>query len=79
LHKTLSKIHQLREQVVKRVFACETGRLGLVLTQVIPTTLKIVYAVSLAKRSALGTCAEDKDTVSGFYVNESKLTKSWRN
>ena len=43
-----------------RAFALEAGRLGSYLSPVKPKTLKLVYAVTLAKRSAIKCSAEDK-------------------
>ena len=43
-----------------RAFALEAGRLGSVLSRVKPKTLKMVSAVTLAKRSAIKFSAEDE-------------------
>ena len=43
-----------------RAFALEAGRLGSILSQVTPKTLKLVTAVTLAKRSAIECSAEDE-------------------
>ena len=41
-----------------RAFALEAGRLGSILSRVKPKTLKMVSAVTLAKRSAIKFSAE---------------------
>ena len=46
--------------VVVRAFALEAGRLGSILSRVKPKTLKMVSAVTLAKRSAIKCSAEDE-------------------
>ena len=43
-----------------RAFALEAGRLGSILSRVQPKTLKLVSAVTLAKRSAIKCSAEDE-------------------
>ena len=43
-----------------RAFALEADRLGSILSRVKPKTLKLVSAVTLAKRSAIKCSAEDK-------------------
>ena len=43
-----------------RAFALEFGRLGSFLSRVKPKTLKLVSAVTLAKRSAIKCSAEDE-------------------
>ena len=43
-----------------RAFALEAGRLGSILSRVKPKTLKLVSAVTLAKRSAIKCSAEDE-------------------
>ena len=43
-----------------REFALEAGRLGSILSQVKPKTLKLVSAVTLAKRSTIKCSAEMK-------------------
>ena len=43
-----------------RAFAVDAGRLGSILSRVKPKTLKLVSAVTLAKRSAIKCSAEDK-------------------
>ena len=45
---------------VVRAFALEAGRLGSILSRVKPKTLKMVSAVTLAKRSATKCSAEDE-------------------
>jgi len=47
-------------------FACESGRLGLILNSVIPKTLKMVFDAFLAKRPSSQSCAEDKETFLGL-------------
>ena len=46
--------------LVVRTFALEAGRLGSILSRVKPNTLKLVSAVTLAKRSAIKCSAEDE-------------------
>ena len=43
-----------------RAFALEAGGLGSILSRVKPKTLKLVSAVTLAKRSAIKCSAEDE-------------------
>ena len=43
-----------------RAFALEAGRLGFILSRVKPKTLKLVSAVTLAKRSAIKCSAKDE-------------------
>ena len=43
-----------------RAFALEAGRPGSILSRVKPKTLKLIYAVTLAKRSAIKCSAEDE-------------------
>ena len=43
-----------------RAFALEAGRLSSILSRVKPRTLKLVSAVTLAKRSAIKCSAEDE-------------------
>jgi len=62
--------------VVVRAFACEAGRLGLILSWIIPKTLKMVSVLLLLERSAFKSCAEDKETASGLYVSERKINSS---
>ena len=47
-------------QVWVRAFALEAGRLGSILSRVKPKTIKLVSAVTLAKRSAIKCSAEAK-------------------
>ena len=49
-----------RHGLVARAFALEAGRLGSILRRVKPKTLKLVSAVTLAKRSAIKCSAEDE-------------------
>ena len=49
-----------RHGLVIRAFALEAGRLGSILSRVQPKTLKLVSAVTLAKRSAIKCSAEDE-------------------
>ena len=49
-----------RHGLVVRAFALEAGRLGSILSRVKPKTLKMVSAVTLAKRSAVKWSAEDE-------------------
>ena len=49
-----------RHGLVARAFALEAGRLGSILSRVKPKTLKLVPAVTLAKRSAIKCSAEDE-------------------
>ena len=44
----------------RRAFAVEARRLGSILSQVKPKTLKLVSAVTLAKRLAIKCSAEDE-------------------
>ena len=44
----------------QRAFALEAGRLGSIFSRVKPKTLKLVCAVTLAKRSAIKCSAEDE-------------------
>ena len=46
--------------LVVTAFALEAGRLGSILSRVKPKTLKMVFAVTLAKRSAVKRSAEDE-------------------
>jgi len=48
------------------------GRMDLILSWIIPKTSKMVSAAFLALTLAFQSCAEDKETVSGLYVSESK-------
>ena len=57
-----------RHGLVVRAFALDAGRLGSILNRVKPKTLKLVFAVTLAKRSAIKCSAEDEQKVK--YVNE---------
>jgi len=57
---TLSFIYQLRGTVV-RAFACEASRLDVILNWV------------NCIRSTFKSCADDKETVSGLYVNDIKI------
>ena len=50
----------MRHGLVVRAFASEAGRLGSILSRIIPKTLKMVPAVTLAKRSAIKCSAEDE-------------------
>ena len=43
-----------------RAFALEAGRLGSILSRVKPKTLKLVSAVTLAKRSAIKCTVKDE-------------------
>ena len=43
-----------------RAFALEAGRLGSILSRIKPKALKLVSAVTLAKRSAMKCSAEDE-------------------
>ena len=43
-----------------RAFALEAGRLGAILSGIKPKALKLLSAVTLAKRSAIKCSAEDK-------------------
>ena len=47
-------------KVGRQAFALEADRLGFILTRVKPKTLKLVSAVTLAKRSAIKCRAEDE-------------------
>ena len=51
---------RLRFQYGLRAFAMEAGRRGSILSQVKLKTLKLVSAVTLAKRSAIKCSAEDE-------------------
>ena len=53
-----------------RAFALEAGRLGSILSRVTPKTLKLVSAVTLAKRSAIKCSAEDEMNRESKYVGE---------
>ena len=46
--------------LVVKAFALEASRLGSFLNRVKPKTLKMVFAVTLAKRSAIKCSAEDE-------------------
>ena len=52
--------HHQRHGLMVGAFALEAGRLGFILSQVKPKTLKLVSAVTLAKRSAIKCSAEDE-------------------
>ena len=54
----------------KSIFALEAGRLGSILSRVKPKTLKLVSAVTLAKRSANKCSAEDEINREEKYVSE---------
>ena len=45
---------------IRSMFALEAGRLGSILSRVKPKTLKLVSAVTFAKRSAIKCSAEDE-------------------
>ena len=60
-----------------RAFALEAGRLGSILSWVKPKTLKLVSAVTLAKRSAIKCSAEDEMNREQKYVSKF-LTKCSR-
>ena len=49
-----------RHGVVVRAFALEAGRLGSYLSRVKPKILKMGFAVTVAKRSAIKSSAEDE-------------------
>ena len=49
-----------RHGLVVRAFVLDAGRLGSILSRVKPKTLKLVSAVTLAKRSAIMCSAEDE-------------------
>ena len=57
--KTSQFTHRTGHLVV-RAFALEAGKLGSILSRVKPKTLKMVSAVTLAKRSAIKCSAEDE-------------------
>ena len=52
--------HNQRHGLAVRAFALKAGRLGSILNGVKPKTLKLVSAVTLAKRSATKCSAEDE-------------------
>ena len=54
------RFHYQRHGLVVRAFALEAGKLGSILSRVKPKTLKLVSAVTLAKRSAIKCSAEDE-------------------
>ena len=49
-----------RHGLVVRAFTLEAGKLGSTLSQIKPKTLKMVFAVTLTKRSAIKCSAEDE-------------------
>ena len=53
-----------------RAFALEAGRLGSILSRVKPKILKLVSAVTLAKRSAIKCSAEDEMNREYKYASE---------
>ena len=53
-----------------RAFALEAGRLGSILSRVKPKILKLVSAVTLAKRSAIKCSAEDEINREQKHVGE---------
>ena len=56
----LSRFFLHSRDFLVRAFALEAGRLGSILSRVQPKTLKLVSAVTLAKRSAIKCSAEDE-------------------
>ena len=56
-------------EALVRAFALEAGRLGSILSRVKPKTLKLVCAVTLAKRSALCSAEDEMNREYNTPVN----------